>query len=281
MKAGDLYTAAGALPVSTSEGDNDGTRWVLTQMGTPMGVAVSAIGALYLRRRRPRHGASDRIGSGVPVSRFGRRTFLASSAGVAAGAAAAGAPAPSGSPLGSGSRGRVPVGARRWRGRRRAAPGRGLTVNGLTDPVGIDPDGCYFAWTLRAPGRAVAQAAYRIVVRRTDPTRTGTVWDSGAVVSARQAFVAYGGPGTRRRRRLPVDGAGPRGERQWGPASAPARFTTALRDGDWRAQWLRPAGESSQPDRVTYLRTEVTPPAGRRRPAPPLTCPPPTPTDCS
>lgn len=47
MKAGDLYTAAGALPVSNSEGTNDGTRWVLSQMATPTGLAVSASGALY------------------------------------------------------------------------------------------------------------------------------------------------------------------------------------------------------------------------------------------
>jgi sugar lactone lactonase YvrE len=47
MKAGDLYTAAGALPVTTSEGTNDGTRWVLTTMATPSGVAVSSSGALY------------------------------------------------------------------------------------------------------------------------------------------------------------------------------------------------------------------------------------------
>ncbi len=60
--------------------------------------------------------------------------------------------------------------------------------------------------------------------------------------------------------RWTVEARGP-GAR-WGPASAPARFTTALRDGDWQAQWLRPAGDSQQPDRVTYLRTEVTPPAG-------------------
>ena len=39
-------------------------------------------------------------------------------------------------------------------------------------------------------------------------------------------------------------------------------MTTALRAADWRAHWLRPAGSSQQPDRVTYLRTEVTPPAG-------------------
>jgi NHL repeat len=47
LKAGDLYTAAGALAVATPEGDNDGTRWVTTTMATPVGVAVSAAGALY------------------------------------------------------------------------------------------------------------------------------------------------------------------------------------------------------------------------------------------
>ncbi len=137
----------------------------------------------------------------------------------------------------------------------------GCTVNGLTDPVGIDPDGCFFAWTLRGPGRAAAQTASRLVVRRTDPTRTGVVWDSGTLRSARQAFVAYAGPP------LAADAAyewtvQAQGAGGWGPVSAPARFTTALRDADWQAQWLRPAGASSQPDRVTYLRTEVTPSAG-------------------
>ena len=52
---------------------------------------------------------------------------------------------------------------------------------------------------------------------------------------------------------------------RWGPVSAPARFTTALRAADWQAQWLQPAGASQQPDRVTYLRTEVTPAAGTLR----------------
>ena len=59
-----------------------------------------------------------------------------------------------------------------------------------------------------------------------------------------------------------MDRRRPAGRGHMGPASAPARFTTSLRDGDWQAQWLRPAGDSQQPDRVTYLRTEVTPPAG-------------------
>ena len=126
----------------------------------------------------------------------------------------------------------------------------GLTVNGATDPVGVDPDDCSFAWTLRASGREVEQTSYRIVVRRTDPAHAGVVWDSGVVITARQAFVAYAGPP------LAADAAyewtvRPRGYAlEWGPVSAPARFTTALRAGDWQAQWLRPAGASEQPDRV-------------------------------
>ena len=47
MTAGDLYTAAGALPVATSEGAGDGTRWVLTHMGVPSGIAVSSGGSVY------------------------------------------------------------------------------------------------------------------------------------------------------------------------------------------------------------------------------------------
>ena len=46
MMAGDLYTAVGARPVATPAGANDGTRWVLTHVGTPVGVAVSPSGAL-------------------------------------------------------------------------------------------------------------------------------------------------------------------------------------------------------------------------------------------
>ena len=47
MTAGDLYSVAGALPVATSEGPGNGTRWVLTRMGTPVGLAVSPSGNLY------------------------------------------------------------------------------------------------------------------------------------------------------------------------------------------------------------------------------------------
>ena len=46
VTGGSLYTLAGALPVSTSVGAGDATRWVLTHMATPAGVAVTSAGAV-------------------------------------------------------------------------------------------------------------------------------------------------------------------------------------------------------------------------------------------
>lgn len=200
------------------------------------------------------------------MTRFGRRTFLASSAGVAAGGfVAAGGPA--GSPSAGGARGTSRTVARIGAATRPPGPlhAGSLTVNGLVDPVGVDPDDCSFAWTLQASGRAAAQTGYHVMVQRTDPGYAGTVWDSGLVPTAQQAFVAYGGP--------PLAGGGayawtvqPRGYGDaLGPVSAAARFTTTLRQADWQAHWLQPASTSSQPDRITYLRTELVPPAGSIR----------------
>jgi hypothetical protein len=47
MTAGDFYSVAGARPVATAEGPGDGTQWVLTRMGTPVGIAVSPSGTVY------------------------------------------------------------------------------------------------------------------------------------------------------------------------------------------------------------------------------------------
>jgi alpha-L-rhamnosidase len=200
------------------------------------------------------------------MSRFGRRTFLGSSAGVAAGAVVGSASTwPLATPDAADAVLRPLGKAGALAGASGVLRAGGLMVNGMSDPVGVDPDDCSFAWTVQARGRSVMQTANRIVVRRTDPGHGGLVWDSGQVVSARQAFVAYGGPP------LAADAAyqwtiQPRGyAERWGPASAPARFTTALRPADWQAQWLRPAGSSQQPDRVTYVRREVTLPAGTVR----------------
>ncbi len=46
MTGGDLYTVAGAIPVQSAAGAGDGTRWVLTKLGTPSGIAVSPSGAV-------------------------------------------------------------------------------------------------------------------------------------------------------------------------------------------------------------------------------------------
>ena len=198
------------------------------------------------------------------MSQFGRRTFLASSAGVAAGAAVAGGGAPLPFPAGgvSGAADRPLRAADATTGKAGVLRPTGLTVNGLTDPVGIDPDDCSFAWTLRATGRAAVQGAFRVVVRRDDPGHAGLKWDSGPVQGARQAFVAYAGPtldadAAYRWTVQSQDLAG-----QWGPVSAPSSFITAVRATDWKASWLIPASGSQQPDRVTYLRNEVTPPTG-------------------
>jgi alpha-L-rhamnosidase len=139
---------------------------------------------------------------------------------------------------------------------------KSLTVNGLTDPVGVDPDDCNFAWRLVSPGRKALQVAYRITVHRADPLHTGQVWDSGAVMSRRQAFVLYDGPqlaaGAVYRWAVSVrDAAG-----RWSRPAPRGRFGTTLRQGDWTAQWLHPAASSQQPDQITYLRSVCTPPVG-------------------
>ena len=200
------------------------------------------------------------------MTRFGRRTFLASSAGVAAGAAVASGGSP-GSAVAGGALDASRTVARLGAAARPPGPLRAgsLTVNGLVDPVGVDPDDCSFAWTLQATGRGAAQTGYHLTVRRTDPGHTGTVWESEPAPTAQQAFVSYGGPS------LAGDAAyewtvQPRGYSDaLGPVSAVARFMTALRQADWQAQWLQPASASLQPDRFTYLRTELTPPAGSIR----------------
>ena len=78
------------------------------------------------------------------------------------------------------------------------------------------------------------------------------------MASARQAFVPYGG------RELAADTAYQwrvstnDGRTGWSPFSAPAPFTTGLRDGDWSSVWLQPAASNPQPDRHTYVRTHRT-----------------------
>ena len=261
MVAGDLNTAVGAVPVSSSAGLGDGTKWVVTRVGTPAGVAVSSRRvALYVS-----DAGLDTVrvigGTGVVspdqppplpglVGRGGRR----------------GRAWPTRSPARSDRRGgRAPrPRPRRRRHRPRLEPDAVLRTTarphaprtsrstGRSHPLGVDPDGCSFAWTLDAPGRNVTQAAYQIVVRRTDPGHAGAVWDSGTVESAQQAFVAYAGPAL--------------------AADAAYTWTVRAKAAAGRLGPHRPAPPRSSP-------VSVTPTGTRRRVvAPDRPAPPPSPT---
>ncbi len=184
-------------------------------------------------------------------NRSDRRTFLANSARASAVAAVGSLPLSHRPPTTAPS----PVLASTATGR--AGPPLRLTVNGVDDPLGVDPDDVHFAWELNDSRRGARQSAYRIVV--TTAPRTGsprTIWDSAHVSSSRQAFVPYGG------RRLAADTAyrwrvSTRDDSgEWSPFSEPASWTTGLRDGDWTAVWLQPAVTDPQVDRHTYVRTQ-------------------------
>jgi DNA-binding beta-propeller fold protein YncE len=51
MHGGSLYTLAGALPITTSAGLGNGTQWVLTHVGVPVGIAVSPTGNVLFSDR--------------------------------------------------------------------------------------------------------------------------------------------------------------------------------------------------------------------------------------
>ena len=127
------------------------------------------------------------------MERIDRRAFLAAGVktGVVLAAGAAGGVAVEGAVSPSAAEG-APSARRNGPG-----PPEGLTTTGVDGAVGVDPDDTLFAWRVSDPRRGAHQAGYRIVV--TGPDHTGTtVWDSGEVVGAQQAFVPYGGPLLRR-----------------------------------------------------------------------------------
>ncbi|WP_082008380.1 family 78 glycoside hydrolase catalytic domain [Microbacterium mangrovi] len=117
----------------------------------------------------------------------------------------------------------------------------GLKTDAATNPVGIPVHAPRLAWQLSSGARGVTQSAYQIRVA-TDPAHLGdaNVWDSGKVVSADSAGVAYGGPA------LAPTTAYAWQVRVWDAAgnvsnwSSPATFETALKAGDpWSgAKWI-------------------------------------------
>jgi hypothetical protein len=47
MTAGDMYTLAGALPITTSAGLGNGTQWILAQVDRPSGIVLAPSGTLF------------------------------------------------------------------------------------------------------------------------------------------------------------------------------------------------------------------------------------------
>ena len=140
-------------------------------------------------------------------------------------------------------------------------PPTGQTAVGVTNPVGVDPDGVLFGWHTGDQRRGAVQSGYRIVVTGPGDGPT-TVWDSGRVTNAAQAFVAYGGPRLTAASRYhwAVSTADANGN--WSAPSARAAFVTGLRTSDWEALWLRPGPAELGEEAYTYLRTTKALPKG-------------------
>ncbi|HPU57616.1 MAG TPA: alpha-L-rhamnosidase, partial [Verrucomicrobiota bacterium] len=142
-----------------------------------------------------------------------------------------------------------------------AAPALSLTVGeGFANPLGFHDPTPVFSWKL--PAGVVRQTAYRIETRTGDKT-----WDSGWVESDQSVFVPYGGePFVSRDRvewrvRFRDENGNDSG---W---SAPAQFELGLLSArDWKAQWIRPVGETD-PDKkaAAWLRRAFTLPGNVSR----------------
>ncbi len=135
-------------------------------------------------------------------------------------------------------------------------PPHALTTDGMAAPLGLGTGDVYFAWQGGDPRPGALQGAYRVLVS----SGTTTLWDSGKVLSAEQAFVPYGGPalapGTAYHWTVQTWAAsgGP------SPLAPPAAFETGLRDQDWTASWVqRPTTDQLEANYVqyTYARKEA------------------------
>ena len=130
-----------------------------------------------------------------------------------------------------------------------------LTVEYLTNPVGLDCEAPRLSWKLAAvkpEARNLRQVAYHVLVASSPETLgrdRGDLWDSGRVASPQSLNVAYGGAelGTSQRCYWKV--------RVWSqndtvPSawSAPGSWVMGvMRPEDWKAQWIG-ANASTRPD---------------------------------
>ena len=134
-----------------------------------------------------------------------------------------------------------------------------LTVNHLTNPLGVDPDP-YFGWKLASEKTQTKQAARQIIVTNADGE---LVWDSGKISDSETAFIPYMG------RELKTRSAYTWTVTAWdnyGESDTKSgHFETAIGKEDWKALWMgvdRPApgrekGFGKQPPATLFRRAFV------------------------
>ena len=130
---------------------------------------------------------------------------------------------------------------------------RGLVVERLENPCGVDSPAPRFSWKMTAEKgeKDVVQSAYRVLVASSKEklaADSGDLWDSGKVEGAQSIDVAYAGKPLASSRRYwwkvrTWNGAG--AESAW---SAPAEWVTGILQPDgWKAKWIGPDA-STRPD---------------------------------
>lgn len=112
-----------------------------------------------------------------------------------------------------------------------------LTIEGRTEPIGIDVTTPRFGWAIKSDKRNVVQKSYRIMVS-TEEDGQGNVWDSGTIKSDSSQWVTYKGvalrPNTRYYWRVEVKTN--KDKATW---SKTASWTTGLlNENNWQGQWI-------------------------------------------
>lgn len=121
-----------------------------------------------------------------------------------------------------------------------------LTVEYLTNPLGVDVAQPRFSWKIDSRERDVVQVAYRIIVGESEKAvrqETGDAWDSGVVSSGESVNIDWEGNALKSNTRYfwRVGVWVNDHDAVW---SEPAFFHTGLlAENDWQAQWITTAAE--------------------------------------
>ena len=110
-----------------------------------------------------------------------------------------------------------------------------LTVEGRTQPSGIDDLTPRFGWQLLSEEKDVRQISYRIIVSSPD---TLTIWDSGEVQNDSSQWVSYKGPALQPNKDYfwKVKVSTGKGTSDWSPTQ---RWSTGLLSADnWKGCWI-------------------------------------------